>query len=376
VLEAVRGLDFLPDVIHANDWQCGLIPALLRVEYRHSAGFENIATLQTIHNMAYQGSFWHWDMLLTGLDWRYFNWREMEFHGRLNLLKTGLVFADAISTVSPTYAREIRESDLGCGMEGLLQHRADCLAGIVNGVDYAVWNPKLDGQIAENFGIANWKTGKPACKAALQQQLGLPVKPNVPLLGVVGRLASQKGWNLIAEVMGRWAKTEDAQWVVLGTGDPQFEDLLLDLAKHHPTKISATIGFSDALAHQIEAGADLFLMPSQYEPCGLNQLYSLKYGTVPLVRETGGLSDTVVDANPSSIANDAATGFTFGQYDAYALESTLYRACRMYREDRGAWEAIVETGMRQDWSWAASAKKYMNLYQQIVQRIANPALSH
>jgi starch synthase len=376
VLEAVRGLNLFPDVIHTNDWQCGLIPALLRAEYRHSAGFENIATLQTIHNMAYQGSFWHWDMLLTGLDWRYFNWREMEFHGRLNLLKTGLVFSDAISTVSPTYAREIRESDLGCGMEGLLQHRADSLAGIVNGVDYAVWNPKLDGHIAENYGIANWKSGKSACKAALQEQLGLPVKPHVPLLGVVGRLASQKGWDLMAEVMGRWAITEDAQWVILGTGDPQFEELIGELSRHYPTKISATLGFSDALAHQIEAGSDLFLMPSQYEPCGLNQLYSLKYGTVPLVRQTGGLADTVVDADPSTIANDMATGFTFVEYDAYALESALYLACRMYREDPGSWETVVETGMKQDWSWAASAKMYLNLYQQIVQRIANPALSH
>lgn len=376
VLEAVRGLAFVPNVIHTNDWQCGLIPALLKVEYRHSPDFQDVASLHTIHNMAYQGSFWHWDMLLTGLDWRYFNWREMEFHGQLNLLKTGLVFADAISTVSPTYAREICESNLGCGMEGLLQHRADSLSGIVNGVDYAIWNPKLDEHIAENYGVANWRTGKPACKAALQEQLGLPVKPNVPLLGVVGRLASQKGWDLMAEVMRRWAVTEDVQWAVLGTGDPTYEDLLRELAQHHPHKISATLGFSDALAHQVEAGADLFLMPSLYEPCGLNQLYSLKYGTVPLVRRTGGLADTVVDTDPISIANGQATGFTFSDYDAYALESALYRACRMYREDRTSWETVVENGMKQDWSWAASAKRYLELYERIVAGVADAALTH
>lgn len=376
VLEAVRALDFVPDVIHANDWQTGLIPALLKIEYRHSAGFENIASLHTIHNMAYQGAFWHWDMLLTGLDWRYFNWREMEFHGQLNFLKSGLVFADAISTVSPTYAREIQQTTLGCGMEGLLQHRADTLAGIVNGVDYAVWNPKLDHFIPENYGIANWVQGKASCKAALQEEMGLPQTPKVPLIGVVGRLASQKGWDLMADVMQRWAVTEDPQWAILGTGDREFEDILRQMSRDFPGKIAAQIGFSDQLAHRIEAGADMFLMPSEYEPCGLNQLYSLKYGTVPIVRQTGGLADTVVDANPSSIAHGNATGFTFAEYDSYALESTLYRACRMFREDRGGWATVVETGMQQDWSWAASAKRYLNLYQQTVQRIANPALSH
>jgi starch synthase len=376
VLEAIRGLNFVPDLIHCNDWQCGLIPALLKLEYRHSAGFENIASLQTIHNMAYQGSFWHWDMLLTGLDWRHFNWREMEFHGRMNLLKTGLVFADAINTVSPTYAREIRETQMGCGLEGLLQHRSDVLYGIVNGVDYGCWNPKLDTHIAQNYGLANWKEGKAVCKSSLQEQLQLPQVSDVPLVGVVGRLASQKGWDLMATVMERWAGTQEVQWAVLGTGDPKFEEWLHRLAKDHPSRISATIGFSNELAHQIEAGADMFLMPSMYEPCGLNQLYSLKYGTIPIVRATGGLADTVVDANEQSIADGTATGFAFDDYDSYALENTLHRACRTYCDSPDIWSGIVETGMRNDWSSAATAKRYLELYGEITQRIANPAFSH
>lgn len=376
VMESIHGLSFVPDLIHCNDWQCGLIPALLKLEYRHGTGFEDIATLQTIHNMAYQGSFWHWDMLLTGLDWRHFNWREMEFHGHLNLLKTGLVFADAINTVSPTYAKEICESEMGCGLEGLLRHRVDVLSGIVNGVDYATWNPKLDRQIAQNYGLANWREGKAVCKSSLQQQLQLPQSPEVPLVGIVGRFASQKGWDLMANVMERWAATEDVQWAILGTGDAQFESLLSRLSNEYPSKISATIGFSDPLAHQIEAGSDMFLMPSMYEPCGLNQLYSLKYGTVPIVRETGGLADTVVDASEQSIADGLATGFSFADYDAYSLENALQRACRMYRDSPDVWAGIVESGMGKDWSCAATAKQYLKLYAEISQRAANPALSN
>lgn len=372
VLETMRLLNLQVDIVHAHDWQTGLLPAYLKTEYRGVPGYERVASLFTIHNLAYQGQFWHWDMLLTGLDWKYFNWHQMEFFGKLNLMKTGLVFADALNTVSPRYAEEIQSAPLGCGLEGVLQQRRDVLSGIINGVDYELWNPASDSHIAQTYTPQTWVEGKAACKAALQAQLGLPLQPRAPLLGFVGRLTEQKGIDLVTGVMQDWLRTSDAQWVLLGTGEPKYEQLLTTLAERNPQKVALRLSFSNPLAHQIEAGADIFLMPSRFEPCGLNQLYSLKYGTVPVVRATGGLADTIIDTSRETLENGTATGFSFREYSPLALAETLSRACDAYTQT-SVWEQLVRTGMKQDWSWARSAQEYVQLYQRIRARLIQPA---
>jgi starch synthase len=368
VMEAMRLLRVPMDVVHCNDWQTGLIPAYLRIEYEHARGYEQLVSVLTIHNLAYQGQFWHWDMLLTGLDWKYFNWRQMEFYGNLNLLKTGLVFTDAITTVSSRYAQEIQQHPLGCGLEGVLQQRNQDVFGIVNGVDYTSWSPETDPQLPANYSISNWRDGKAACKAALCRSLGLPQRVGVPLIGLVGRLADQKGWDLVATVMQRWVQHMDVQWVILGTGEPMYHKLLYGLAESHPQRIAVRLEFSDPLAHQIEAAADMFLMPSRYEPCGLNQLYSLRYGTVPIVRETGGLADTIQDATADNLGKGTANGFSFEPYEASALEEALHRACGVFANQPEVWKQLVETGMRQDWSWMQSAMKYVHTYETTINR--------
>jgi starch synthase len=373
VMESIRLLDLSPNVVHANDWQTGLISAYLAVEYRDAPGFEDIASLFTIHNMAYQGQFWHWDMLLTGLDWKYFNWHQMEFYGSLNLLKTGIVFADAVTTVSPTYANEIQHSDLGCGLQSVLRQRGETVSGIINGVDYSIWNPRHDEKIARNYSVDDWSAGKSECKSALQREMGLPERGDVPLIGVVGRLVDQKGFDLIARVMRQWVEHVDVQWVILGTGEPSYHELLAKLQSEHPTKVGTRLEFADSLAHRIEAGADMFLMPSRYEPCGLNQLYSLKYGTIPVVHRTGGLADTIVHPTGETLAMRTANGFSFEDYDATALESVLGVACEIFRNDRAVWEQLVNTAMRQDWSWKTSARKYEQLYEETLQQVTETA---
>jgi starch synthase len=296
------------------------------------------------------------------LDWKYFNWRQMEFYGHLNLLKTGIVFADAVNTVSPRYAEEIQRQPLGCGLEDVLKLRREVLYGVMNGVDYGVWNPQTDPYLSTPYDAANWSAGKAANKASLQAEMGLQTSASVPLIGLVGRLADQKGWNLVADVMKRWARESDAQWVILGTGEPVYHQLLYGLAKEHPGKVAVRLEFSDRLAHQIEAGADIFLMPSLYEPCGLNQLYSLRYGTVPVVRETGGLADSIRDASSENLSAGIANGFSFQTYDAISLEETLRRACSVFMQQPHIWKQLVESGVRQDLSWGHSAKRYSEIY--------------
>lgn len=364
VLEAIVRLDLGTDIVHCHDWCTGLIPAYVKTLYGQQPPYDQLATLYTIHNLAYQGNFWHWDMALTGIDWKYFNWRQMEFFGNLSFMKTGIVFADAISTVSPTYAREIMHPPLSCGLEGALQHRSKDLFGILNGADYDHWNPATDPFLGEHtYDVTNFEAGKAACKAALQREVGLPLEPGVPLLAAVGRLADQKGFDLLSRVMPQWASQRDAQWVILGTGEPKYHQVLSQLAAEHPRRVAVRLEFSNELAHRIEAGADMFLMPSQYEPCGLNQLYSLKYGTVPVVRATGGLADTVVDANAETLAQATATGFTFTEYTSLALSEALHRACGAFA-DQSLWRQLIQTGMQQDWSWSQSARHYVDLYEQ------------
>jgi len=363
VMEAIRQLSLRVDILHCNDWQTALIPALLKIEYGFLPGFENATSLLTVHNLAYQGTFWHWDMLLTGLDWKYFNWTQMEYHGKLNLLKTGLVFADAISTVSPTYAREIQTPSAGCGLEGVLQNRRDVLHGILNGIDTDQWNPATDAQLAKNYDVASYRAGKAANKLALQRELGLPQNASTPLIAFVGRLAEQKGLDLILDVLRDWlpSSAHDAQWAFLGTGDPGMQEQLAKLAERYPAKLAVKFDFSDPLAHRIEAAADMFLMPSRFEPCGLSQLYSLRYGTVPIVRATGGLVDTITDVNEATLENQTATGFAFDEYHPLALADAIKRALDLYANPP-AWQKLLETGMRQDWSWGRSARDYMQVY--------------
>lgn len=368
VLEAIPLLDLQTDLVHCHDWCAGLIPAYLKTLYATKRAYKRLASVLTIHNLSYQGNFWHWDMALTGLDWKYFNWRQMEFYGNLSFLKTGIVFADMLTTVSPTYAREILSAPLGCGLEGVLQHRSEDLVGIINGVDYDEWNPATDKYLGPGrYDVANVSVGKAACKADLQRRLGLPERPDVPLLAAVGRLVDQKGFDLITRVMRQWAAQVDVQWVILGTGEPKYHQTLGALADEYPQKVAVRLEFSDELAHRIEAGADIFLMPSQYEPCGLNQLYSLKYGTVPVVRATGGLVDTVIDANENSLAAGTATGFSFDDYTSIELAAALERACRAYANPV-VWNQLILTGMQQDWSWRQSAEQYAGLYERTLFR--------
>lgn len=369
VLEGIRLLELDVDVIHINDWQTGLIPAYLQIEYSGAPGFERISTLMTLHNIAYQGQFWHWDMLVTGLDWKYFNWHQMEYYGNLNLLKTGIVFSDLINTVSPTYAEEIQSSPLGCGLENVLFSRRESLNGIVNGIDTNRWNPATDPALAQNYDPYDWQTGKAECKRALQRDMGLPEQHDEPLVGLIGRLTSQKGYDLVAPLIEDSARSSNTQWVILGTGEPRYHKLFDRLSKEFPDKVTARLEFSDPLAHQIEAGSDLFLMPSEYEPCGLNQLYSLAYGTVPVVRETGGLSDTIVDASDDNLSNGTANGFTFPDFSTPALATAFARACDTYRHRKDLWQQLVETGMRQDWSWSRVARSYESLYKNAMKRV-------
>ena len=363
VLETIRLMELEIDVLHANDWQTGLVPVYLETEYRRQEGLKSIGTLFTVHNLGYQGQFWHWDMLLTGLDWKLFNWQQLEFYGYLNLMKAGLVFADAINTVSRRYAQEIQTSEYGHGLEGVLQSRRNDLYGIVNGIDYGVWNPAVDPHLAAHYDEQSVGKGKPQCKAALQKRFKLPERPEVPVLGQIGRLADQKGWDLVAAVADELLR-EDVQIVVLGTGEAKYHELLQELVRRYPTKVGLMLGFDNGLAHQIEAGADMFLMPSRYEPCGLNQLYSLKYGTVPVVRATGGLADTIVDSTPPTLASGTATGFSFEPYNAATFLQCVRRALGLWK-DRAGWQRLVQNGMRQDWSWGHSAQEYLKVYEKV-----------
>jgi starch synthase len=365
VLEAMRLLGEWPELLHANDWQTGLLPVYLR-QARHPRSllpeqYARMRTLFTIHNMAYQGVFWHWDMALTGLSWSLFNSHQLEFHGHLNLLKAGIVFADAVNTVSPTYAREIQTPYLGCGLQGVLAERRDHLFGIVNGIDYTAWDPATDPHLPAHYDAETVFEHKPACKAALQRRLHLNEEPQTPLLGVVARLAEQKGIDLIVGAAPDLV-AQGAQLAVLGEGDPASQRALEDLHARYPGRIGVVLALDEPLAHQIEAGADVFLMPSLYEPCGLNQLYSMRYGTVPVVRATGGLADTVVNCTPQTLAADTATGFSFLPHTAAALTATVGRVLDMYRGKPEQWRQLVRCGMRQDWSWDRSAAEYEKLY--------------
>jgi starch synthase len=348
------------DLLHVHDWQTALVPVYLRTLYAERPFAPPLATLLTIHNLAYQGLFWHWDMKLTGLDWSLFTPERLEFYGKVNFLKGGIVFADAINTVSRTYAKEIQTVEFGYGLEGVLRARAQDLTGILNGVDYDEWNPETDPLIPAHYGPAD-ATPKATCKAVLQAEFQLRADPAVPLIGMVTRLADQKGLDIFAKAIDEIMALE-LQVAILGTGDERYHRLLMELADQYREKLAVRLAFDNRLAHLVEAGADMFLMPSRYEPCGLNQLYSLKYGTVPIVRATGGLADTITDVLRNG---DSANGFVFQDYSPHALAETVARAVACFGDKR-RWKKIMATGMAQDWSWSRSAAEYADLYARII----------
>ena len=346
-------LEWQPDVVHCNDWPCGLIPALLQ-QYP-----DRPATIFTIHNLAYQGLFPFATFHALDLPIELWSPEALEYHEQISFMKGGLVFADQINTVSPTYTQEIQTEAFGCGLEGLLTHRSACLSGILNGVDDREWNPGTDPHLFKNY-QADSMDGKEVNKKYLQKILGLTTKAEIPLIGCIGRLVEQKGVDLILSAMPELIKSP-VQCVFLGSGDPELEARLIYWARRYPERIAVKVGYDESLAHQIEAGVDLFLMPSRFEPCGLNQMYSQYYGTVPVVREVGGLADTVTDASVETLAADTATGISFAEASSGALLEAIKRALLLYG-NKAQWKQMQLAGMRQDFSWVRSAEQYTGLY--------------
>jgi starch synthase len=365
VLESLIALEFKPDIINCNDWQTALIPAYIKCQNYGEGYFTDTATIITVHNIGYQGLFPAESFEKLGFDEKWFYpASSFEYYNQVSFLKVGLEFSDIINTVSARYAKEIQSSkEYGAGLEGLLASRTNDLFGVVNGIDYSIWNPETDTLIAANYSVAKLEN-KTKNKNALKKLTKLPlVRRDVPLIGMISRMASQKGFDLIAEIVDQIFDM-DIQMVVLGTGDKLYEDLFLELATKYPKKLSVNMKFDDGLAHLIEAGSDMFLMPSRYEPCGLNQLYSLKYGTVPIVRETGGLADTIENCNPSK---NTGTGFVFKNYDSKELLNTIRFAAEVYKNKK-VWSGLMTRGMEKDFSWGNSAAKYLELYDKAIQK--------
>ncbi|HET9320905.1 MAG TPA: glycogen synthase GlgA [Bryobacteraceae bacterium] len=351
---AVARRVFRPQILHCHDWQTGLVPVYLRTVFAHDPTFLGLRTLFTIHNLGYQGLFPPSVLPQIGLDRRVFNMDGLEFFGKVNFMKGGLNFSDALSTVSRRYAAEIQTEEYGFGLDGVLRARSGELHGILNGADYGNWNPETDPHLVAHYSADDLR-GKRECKRDLLREFGLPEAAVArPLLGVVSRLTSQKGIELILENVPELVK-DKLCLVLLGSGDAEYEEKLREAAAAYPDHIAFRAGYDEALAHKIEAGSDMFLMPSQYEPSGLNQLYSLRYGTVPVVRATGGLDDTI----------DEGTGFKFQEYSAPALLEAIRAASAVFK-DRNAWEAIVRRGMRKDFSWRGSAAEYAALYRRLL----------
>jgi len=350
------GLNWRPDIVHCNDWQTALVPALLSLEA------ERPATVFTIHNLAYQGMFPAEVFFRLGLPPQLWHFEGLEFHNHLSFIKGGLAYADKLTTVSPTYAREIQSAEFGYGLDGLLRHRAADLHGILNGIDLDEWNPATDPHIEWHYNAKRF-SAKQHNKRALQAEFGLPESDDL-LLGSVGRLVEQKGVDLVLDIIDRLAELP-VQLALLGSGEAHFEAALQDAAARHPHMLSIKLGYSERLAHRVEAGADAFLMPSRFEPCGLNQMYSLAYGTVPIVHRTGGLADTIVDLNETTARDYSATGFSFDDETSEAVLDTCLRALSYFHASRINWWKLVITGMKKDFSWPASAAQYLELYRRM-----------
>lgn len=356
-------LDWRPHVVHCNDWPVALAPA-----YLHYTLGPRAAAVMTVHNMAFQGTFKPDLVAALGLPQSSFAIDGLEFHGRMSFLKAGLLYADAITTVSPTYAREIQHEPLGFGMQGLLHQRRHALSGILNGIDTSVWNPETDPLIVQRYN-ADTLDNKLLNKQELQRRMRLMVDPEIPLLGVINRFTQQKGTDVLVEAASRLNELP-AQLVALGAGQRELEDALRRVAARHTGNIAAAIGFDEDLAHLIEAGADMFLMPSRFEPCGLNQMYSQRYGTPPVARATGGLADTIVDCNSETLANRSATGFLFEQLNAPSLLAAVRRAVTTYR-DRSSWRTLQQNGMARHFGWDTAARQYADIYARLAGQDSN-----
>ena len=363
VLEALPFLDFCPDIIHCHDWQTGLIPVYLDNFRFFGEYYRGIKTVMTIHNLKFQGV---WDTKtvqgITGLPDYYFVPDKLEAYKDANMLKGGIVYADKVTTVSHSYAEEIKTPFYGEGLDGLMAARSNDLCGIVNGLDYNDWNPDTDHRIAKTFNVENFRKNKPVNKAALQEELGLDKDNHVMLIGIVSRLTDQKGFDLIDYMMDEMCQ-DAVQIAVLGTGDPKYENMFRHFAWKYAGKVSANIFYSDDLSHRLYAGCDAFLMPSLFEPCGLSQLMSLRYGTLPIVRETGGLKDTV---EPYNEFEKTGTGFSFSNYNAHEMLNTVRYAERIYYDKKRDWNKMIERAMTQDFSWMNSARQYEDLYRSLI----------
>lgn len=362
ILEAIKVTGYKPDVLHCNDWETALAPVFLKTLYKDDPDLKNIATLFTIHNIGYQGIFWHYDMHLLNIGWEYFSPDYLEFFGNINFLKGGIVFSDIINTVSKKYSQEIQTPEFGYGLDGILRTRKEDLYGIINGIDYEEWNPEKDNLLPARYSSENLKN-KFICKKTLLSEFGLPIKDGVPLMATISRLADQKGFDLIASTMEE-ILASGFQYVILGTGDRRYHELFTELSKKHPESFSIKIAYDNRLAHLIEAGADMFLMPSRYEPCGLNQLYSLRYGTIPIVRAVGGLEDTIIDYTKEP---EHGTGFKFYDYTSDAMLDAIKRAITVYR-NKAEWDTLIKKCMKEDFSWERSAREYVELYKKAIEK--------
>ena len=354
VLEALKQLSWQPDIIHCNDWQTALIPVYLKIE--NDPFFKNTKTLYTIHNLAYQGIFKAIEFPTTGLDWKYFTYDQLEYYGNINLMKAGLAFSDKLNTVSSKYAEEIQTEKYGYGLAGILKYRKDDLSGIINGVDYTVWSPDIDDDLPQKYSLKSL-AGKAVCKKILQEKNKLPQNPDTPLIGVISRLADQKGFNLVEEIFD-YIMGLDIQFVLLGTGEQKYHDFFQSMQKRYPKQVGVNFTFNNPIAHLIEGGSDMFLMPSLYEPCGLNQMYSLRYGTIPIVRATGGLADTIEEYNAKT---NSGNGFVFEEAEPKELYLAIKRSVDLFKQKK-VWQALMRRAMKQDFSWNTSAKKYIELY--------------
>lgn len=360
-IETIQRMGWTPDVIHCNDWQTGLVPLFIKDNYNWDRMFDKTSTLFTIHNIGYQGRFSKSVMISAELSEElYYPDGPIEFEGSVSFMKTGIVFADLINTVSNKYSHEILTPEYGAGLDKTLRTRKPDLYGILNGVDYNIWNPETDTLIPYNYSL-NDLNGKIKNKMTLLKHFNMPFSEKIPLIGMISRLAAQKGFDIFADAVNGVMKL-NAQWIILGSGEERYEHLFNDLANTLPGRVGFFNGFNNELSHLVEAGTDMFLMPSLYEPCGLNQLYSLKYGTVPIVRKTGGLADTVHDWDELHSYNlDTGTGFSFNDYTGYALFKSVERAINCYNE-KSAWKKIQSNGMKKDYSWKHSAEQYIELY--------------
>lgn len=356
VLDMLPRIGFKPDIIHCNDWHTGPVCMLLKEQYASEEFYSSISTIFTIHNLEYQGNFSSYAVRLLNIGYDVFTPEKAEFYGMFSFMKTGLVYSDIINTVSEVYAREIQTSQYGERLDGLLEKRSQDLFGILNGINYDEFDPQTDKSIARNFGPANFKDKKEN-KYALQAEMGLPVG-DVPMIGLISRLSGQKGLNLLIDRIGEFL-SQDIQFVLLGTGDDYYQDQFRRIANDYPGKIAVYIGFNGSLAQRIYAGSDMFLMPSRFEPCGLGQIISLRYGTIPVVRATGGLAETVTDYDSDK---ERGNGFSFINFSSDEMLGAVCRALKVYREKPEEWDKLIVRALQTDYSWNRSAKKYEELY--------------